>query len=456
MKLFCAKEKKINKPVCRGIFCMCLIPLCANSFAQTEISSILKTEKTVWETSAKDFSAQFSGKKLFQWVDSSQTGLRYSADAGPDKMTFAGFPVCEAVFSVKNEKISKIYLSLFNRGDAGRLERNDYNELLKKLNGALEKLAGKKGGKETIAVIGDKRIYSKIWNCKDYELDLKWSYNGVAGPNFRAEFINLSILSPAHESNSLKIDKGLTKKELAKRVKVNDAGDRYLEIPMVDQGNKGYCVAAVAERVLKYYGSKMDQHILAELTNMPENGGATLNDIEKAAADCASKIDVKYLKLYYNDDMINFFNFNRMITIYNTEAGKAKMPLIAIDKYLAASEGRTLYDLGGIASAMNPDIYKKVRLRDGINFKKFQKDIAENINAGVPALWAVKLGIIKEEKLPQQLGMHMRLIIGYNGKEKKIIYSDSWGAGHEYKKMSWEDAWTITTFAGLFAPRLER
>jgi hypothetical protein len=124
-----------------------------------------------------------------------------------------------------------------------------------------------------------------------------------------AEFVNLSILPPARASDSLKIDKGLTKKVLAGRVRNNDSGDRYLEIPMVDQGHKGYCVAAVAERVLKYYGSKIDQHMLAQLTNMGEGGGAGLSDIEKAAADCASKIDVKYSKLYYNDDMVNFFNF---------------------------------------------------------------------------------------------------------------------------------------------------
>ena len=456
MRLFYTKEKNVNRFVCYGISCICLLLLCADSFAQTEISGILKTEKAVWETSAKDLAAQFPDKELFQWVDSAKTGLRYSADAGLDKMTFSGLPVYEAIFSLKNDKISRIYLSLFNRGDASRLAKTDYNELLKKLNDALDRLTGRKPGKETLVLIGDKRIYAKMWNCKNYECELKWSDNGLAGINFMAEFITLNILPPAQGAESLKIDQGLTKKVLAGRVKINDAGDHSLEVPMVDQGNKGYCVAAVAERVLKYYGSKIDQHILAEVTNMPEGGGATLVDIEKAAANCASKINVKYSKLYYNDDMYNFVNFNKMITMYNMEAARAGSKAIAIDKYLVTTEGQTVYDLSGITSAMNPDLYKKVRLKDGINFKRFQRDVTGNINAGIPLLWAVKLGIIKEESLPQQLGMHMRLITGYNDKEKKIIYSDSWGAGHEYKKMGWEDAWTITTFTGLFAPRLEK
>ncbi len=448
--------KNVRKFVCCGVFCACLNGFCADLPVQTEISGILKTDKPVWETSAKDFSGQFSGRKLFQWTDSSKTDLRYAGDASPDKIIFAGFPVCEAIFSVKNEKISRIYLSLFNRGDAGRLEKNQYIELLKKLNDALEKMSGRKGGKELLTLIGDKRIYSRIWSSKDYEFILKWSDNGVPGANFLAEFVNLSILPPARVSDSLKIDKGLTKKVLAGRVRNNDAGDRYLEIPMVDQGHKGYCVAAVAERVLKYYGSTMDQHMLAQLTNMAEGGGAGLRDIEKAAADCASKIDVKYSKLYYNDDMVNFFNFSKMINMYNMEAAKAKLPLVSMDKYLVNSPEGSLYDLSAISAAINPDIYKKIRLKENINFKKFQGDVIDNISAGIPVLWAVKQGIIKEENLPQPPGMHMRLIIGYNDKERKIIYSDSWGAGHEYKKMSWEDAWTITNFTGLFIPRLEK
>ena len=35
-------------------------------------------------------------------------------------------------------------------------------------------------------------------------------------------------------------------------------------------------------------------------------------------------------------------------------------------------------------------------------------------------------------------------IIGYNDKKGEIIYTDSWGAGHEFKKMRDDWAWTIT------------
>jgi len=42
-------------------------------------------------------------------------------------------------------------------------------------------------------------------------------------------------------------------------------------------------------------------------------------------------------------------------------------------------------------------------------------------------------------------GAHMRLIIGYNENDGEILYTDSWGAGHELKRMDAEDALSITS-----------
>jgi hypothetical protein len=47
----------------------------------------------------------------------------------------------------------------------------------------------------------------------------------------------------------------------------------------------------------------------------------------------------------------------------------------------------------------------------------------------------------------------MRLIIGYNPNKKEILYSDSWGYGHELKRMPLDDAYTITTGLYTVDPR---
>ena len=47
---------------------------------------------------------------------------------------------------------------------------------------------------------------------------------------------------------------------------------------------------------------------------------------------------------------------------------------------------------------------------------------------------------------------HMRMIIGYNSKTGAVIYTDSWGAGHERKVMPLKDAEQMTAAVFSMAP----
>ena len=42
----------------------------------------------------------------------------------------------------------------------------------------------------------------------------------------------------------------------------------------------------------------------------------------------------------------------------------------------------------------------------------------------------------------------MRMIIGYNEKNSELLFSDSWGAGHELKRINMEHAYRASH--GLF------
>jgi hypothetical protein len=59
---------------------------------------------------------------------------------------------------------------------------------------------------------------------------------------------------------------------------------------------------------------------------------------------------------------------------------------------------------------------------------------------------------VKEPEIPQATGWHARLILGYNSKTNECLYSDSWGAGHELKRMSVDDAWIMHQFSLLLVP----
>ena len=66
---------------------------------------------------------------------------------------------------------------------------------------------------------------------------------------------------------------------------------------------------------------------------------------------------------------------------------------------------------------------------------------------GIPLFWSCIVGLYPEVPDVNAGGQafgHMRLIIGYNDKKKEILYTDTWGAGHELKRMPAEWAWTIS------------
>lgn len=94
----------------------------------------------------------------------------------------------------------------------------------------------------------------------------------------------------------------------------------------------------------------------------------------------------------------------------------------------------------------DPELLLQARAGKKSQVKKWLGVIKRHIDAGSPVLWSVTLGIYKEKvSVPQTRGGHMRLIIGYNMKEQTIIYSDSWGAGHEKKTMPAAEAAAMTT-----------
>jgi len=101
------------------------------------------------------------------------------------------------------------------------------------------------------------------------------------------------------------------------------------------------------------------------------------------------------------------------------------------------------------------ETYKKFRVEKlKSDYKKFRKAIVKAIKEGIPLVWGVHLGLVPEEKLnPQTEGGHMRMIIGYNEKTNEIFYTDTWGAGHELKKMNWDETWCETTSYSVVYPR---
>ena len=297
---------------------------------------------------------------------------------------------------------------------------------------------------------------------------LTWSFEqkGKAVETFRAGFIRLAVDGPARLASAAS-GKGAKKPAAAKGAKkITDnvideskgRGDVFVDgVPMVDQGQKGYCAAATAERVLRYYGLEIDEHQVAEAAGTSAESGTSTLAMKNSVEAIGKRFRLGTVVCYGDFDKGVGARIDGLVDevrVYNKAAKKLKKPAIEDDVYITHRGNMTSYDPGAVDRAMDPEVLKemKVNVAQKSKFTKFKKDVHDQVLKGIPLFWGVKLGVYPEPGIPQEGGYHMRLIVGYNDKKSEILYSDSWGAGHEMKRMPIDWAWTITRCVMFMKP----
>lgn len=101
----------------------------------------------------------------------------------------------------------------------------------------------------------------------------------------RGEYLFLEIESIAKldENTPVPYDPENFKQLIKSRLKTSKDGHIYVaSIPMIDQGDKGYCAAATLARVLQYYGYSVEMHAMADLAKTESTRGTKGEDIIKA------------------------------------------------------------------------------------------------------------------------------------------------------------------------------
>ena len=214
---------------------------------------------------------------------------------------------------------------------------------------------------------------------------------------------------------------------------VKENGDVYIKgIPMVDQGQKGYCVVAATARMFGYYGLQVDQHEIAQMANASASGGTNTDAMIEALKGIAGKFK---MRIKTHDDM-SYQDMCDLSEDYNRVAKRAAAKEVPTGRSVNNWYNFDFFD---------PEILKSTRLKSTSGIKKFDAEIKRSIDAGIPLLWTVTVGIYKEPiRISQSRGGHMRMIIGYNTAKKEVIFSDTWGAGHEKKHWGIEEAYCST------------
>ncbi len=380
----------------------------------------------------------------FEWTSAAQD----SARAAVKDMTFHSLPVVESIVRFEGDAPKEVTVVLYARGDVGDWTELKFDGLVRTAAETLNKATNAKfivrGKDPTSAVKAD----GLLWTTDAARYVLEYSKTKevkTRGIPFRAEFVRLEILPPEKKQGLLASSMGGSKAKFSGATHVKkDAttGDVWIaDVPMVDQGQKGYCVVASAERVMRYYGNSVDQQELAQVANTSSAGGTSSDAMFDALKKLSARLKVRVREVEKRDikDLL------KMMADYNRAAKKANAPLIPDQGYMI--------DVGAVYNAMDTNVLKEIRTKNKADFGQFQRKVQAHVDEGTPLLWTVMLGKVPEKGIPQNAGGHMRLIIGYNLKTDEVIFSDSWGAGHELKRMPFADAWTITTGAMSIEPQ---
>jgi hypothetical protein len=426
-------KKRIPIAVLAGV-----TALNALTAAENPLETAVRPASPPWASTVQEWKSFFS-EHHFEWVNEAKNVAR------GDKLdaTFFGLPVTEALLHFQDGKVSQIDLSIYNRGDLDAITPGKFQELIAKTAAALDQATGVKpmAIKPTSMQKPGRASESRLWKTPGLFVRMDTAHSESERHGLKAvipEFLNLAITPPdelADHQRQAGKQASLGVFEKSERIKTNSEGDLYLAgLPMVDQGQKGYCATASAERVLRYYGSDVSQHEIAQHAGSSGELGTGVESYEKALRSLSRGLGLKTTVLESRDDR----DFFKTVEDYNRAAKKKKKPPIELPR------GGTIV-VSDVYQAMDRDIFLEMRKRNDYQIKKFLKDTEERIETGIPILWGVMLGFVQEKpELPQAFGGHMRIIYGVNPQTKEILYTDSWGRGHEAKRMAADDAYAIT------------
>lgn len=420
------------------------------TFPPVDYKKLLKSNDSMPEMKAETFiSARSTLRPVFKWLSKDHSAAHYPGYGNSPALTFFGMKVWESNARFADGLLTSFEISLYSRGDSGQMSQKKFISLLKRAKGIVDEWMGVKASELAKKKLPKNRgiIRRLAWVNGDLITILQWSSQKFRGSKtLKTEYLKCVIakFDPDNDPRkSIKSHKPAKKMSLKSHLTTNDDGDTYIDgVPMVDQGQKGYCAVAVAERVFRYFGSQVDENDIAQLAGSTAKGGTNAVEMLKMLKRAGTKLRIKLRVFMKPLDGRSIFKEITKLDKFLRKKGCPQVGRIrSFEEYYQKIKNEF-------------DAYKEYRcVKNKSSYKKFRSNIEKYVKLGLPIVWGVQLGLVQEKLNPQAWGGHMRLIIGYNKKTNEIVYTDTWGAKHEFKKMPWDDAWSMTTFYLVFIPR---
>jgi len=236
---------------------------------------------------------------------------------------------------------------------------------------------------------------------------LRWDWRGhsILLADVEGEYVGIQIVPSSFADAGGKVadtvDKVIKERALANLEK-RENGDVVIgDIPMVDQGPKGYCAPATAERAMRFLGIPADMYIIANKGNTGFGGGTSMQAIFKGMA---GQIRSK----------------NR-----TADSWQGELKLKELQKHI--DKGVPV-----IWTLFSTDDFNKVANER----TKARKDVTNW------AEWKTKItGEAASSPLRKDKESgHVVLIIGYNKDTNEIAFSDSWGERYKERWITLPEA----------------
>lgn len=237
----------------------------------------------------------------------------------------------------------------------------------------------------------------------------RWDWKGhaflLSAPS--RQYIHLRIVSVAVADRGGRVepvrDREL-RERLAARVQRRPNGDVIIsQIPMVNQGTKGYCVPATWERYLRFVGVPVDMYWLAVAADTQPGGGTYLD----AMMDCVRGV--------INQSGCRLSRISRALSL--------NLIREHVDKGLPLMW--TMY----LVEGLNYNLSLRANERGSVsNWQKWKADLEAHRRPR------------KTYRLTPVPPLHQCLIIGYNTNTMEVAISDSWGPEFAERWLTVEEA----------------
>lgn len=251
----------------------------------------------------------------------------------------------------------------------------------------------------------------------------RWDWNGHAFilSEEEDEYVGLLVVSVEEAENRGRTDRiqdSVMKERLLGNVVTEENGDVFIDnIPMVNQGPKGYCVPATFERAMRYQGVPADMYLLAVAGGTAPGGGTNtqrlFQEVERIVRSKGRTPD---------DVRVDPLRLNT-IKRYIDSGVPIMWQMCSLSSYNDIANRRT-------AERKSVD-----------NWSVYAATIAQEAQANA------------KEMAGTQANFHVCMIIGYNEATQELAVSDSWGDRYAIRWIHLDEAAAVTHGKGFAIKR---